>query len=605
MSISDSNNTKTGSNNTGAAEQQTPPSNQNKTVLQLGQLGPSLNVLVSRQGIGDDLGRLNKTMRLALENIGIETNKEVTVEFVSSDVNQNPSLGISVLSVVTYYGNTPYYFSLLLENTAAPMRTRTENVAMGLGAGPIELINVPSMYNTKVLRTAIASQIKPKNNKQPTYAGSVLVKRQLDLGDVGSVTALLKHALLANDASYRETAAGAGDLDFSQVQASTLQTSVQYGQPEIFDVDGNPLRSDLVIALSMQIQGSAEGQIPVVAELTKCRAFIDVVVGPAPGQPNQNPLLAQMNPVFAYTPSVILTQAQCNSLSTRSSALLAAVTSLAVVKDYGWTNYYKPRSMGLNAKKAAIDLRDIGAIGYEVNNDGTGKFSAYNTKTADFDDQQLMRILANHFRPDPTIAIDVQRCGPSSHILASFVGAVNNPAGTEAKLWEAAANKLTGGNFGRIWKQLTNGQTEAFGTVVGTTFVGYYEDADGKKSLDQIDHIAYLNLTKDTTGKSGELYMSTVLLTQENVNSRLFRRRNLLKRVLGDENVVINDLSDRIVFNPKFLSALLQGIKACNISIVQEAQTTMAMQGRGVANYLATSAIGQDQALFTPYNGAL
>jgi hypothetical protein len=578
-----------GDNNASQAQNTTAPkSTQQKAApktagLSLAGLGRGLSVGFSRASSSDALTALQKALTTTLETM----NPGVAVSFVPLDVANVPQMGISALSVVTTYDSVPYYYTLLLANTAAVQKQRTETY----GSNQYDVINVPGAYNTSWAQRTIAEEVSRviANGNKAKRSGTMVVQKEFDLTSDAALKQLLVNALFANDNEYRSctTNANIQDLDLSKVVGNaSLTSSVMFGQDDTIGIDGNPVRSDIIVAVSQQEQGSAQGQIPVTIPLTELKAFVDVVVDPNP-QAQGNALASFATPAISYVPNLVITDAYALDVTTGPSTLLAVLSALAVVKDYGWIRQFKPRGMGFGAKRKEQDLRDVGAIGYEVNQLPDGKFEAYNTKAADFDEGQLLRMLAAHFQPTPMVSIDVPSCGPSSYILSSLVMAAN--AVPEAvKFWVQAADTLTGRKFSEFWNKVNNGQAP-IGFVTNRVFLGYYVDSESSKDLRNIDHIAYLNMTGD--GKMGEQFMSTNLLVNEPITSRLARRKKLLQRVLNEDNVVINDFADRVTFNADFLRCLAQAVEACGIVINPEVSTgDMSMQTRGVANY-ATSAM--------------
>lgn len=568
--------------------------------INLAGLGRNLGVGFSRASSSDALVTLHKGLQAALEAL----NPGVDVGFVPLDIGNVPQMGISTLAVVSHYQNKPYYYILLLANTAAPQKTRTEV----FGATQFEQINVPGAYNTQWLQKMVAEEVSrvTKNGQDASRSGVMVVHKEFDVSSEQALKRLLINALFANDNEYRSTTSDKSikDLDLSKVTGQThLSSSVAFGQDDVLGVDGNSIRSDIVITVSQQEQGTAQGQIPVTVDLTQVNAYVDVVVGPNPAAVG-NPLSAFAVPSITYVPNLIITDAYAMDITTGPSTLLAILSALAVVKDFGWVRTFKPRGMGFGSKRKEQDIRDVGAIGYEVNQGPDGKFERYNTKAADFDDAQLLRIMAAHFQPAPMISLDVALCGPSTYILSSLVLAANGVDAAK-RFWVQSANTLTGGKFSELWNKVGNGNAD-IGFLTNRVFLGHYTDNEGNKDLRNIDHIAFLNMTQD--GKMGELFMGTNQLQNEPIASRLARRKKLLQRVLNDDNVNINDLADRVTFNVEFLRCLAQAVEACNIIINPEATTNdLTMQSRGVASYaqgaMMTGSFGVFRDNFNPQAG--
>jgi hypothetical protein len=558
---------------------QTPPQKVTSMQLNLSGLGRNLQVGFSRVSSSETLVAVQKGLQLALD----ATNPNVKVMFVPLDVGSIPQMGISALALVSIYDGVPFYYLMLLAKTASPQKVRSEY----FNGQQFEHINVPGVYNNPFLQQQVADEISRvvPNGDKALQAGVTVVQKEFDITSEQAFKRLLVNGLFANDNEYRSSSNSASvqDLDLSKVgNSNSLTSTVSFGNEDVVGVDGSMMASDVIVSVAQQEKGPAAGQIPVVVPLTQLHAYLDVVVGANPQQ-QQNPLAAFALPSITYIPNLVITDAYAMEITTASSTLLAIMSALAVVKDYGWVRGFKPRNMGFGGKaKAAQDLNDVGAIGYEVNQLPDGKFEAYSTKGADFDDQQLLRLMAAHFQPSPMISIDVPLCGPSTYVLSSLVMAANGVDAAK-KFWIQAADTLTGNKFSAIWKNVDNGQAPiAF--LTNRVFLGHYSDAEGVKDLRHITHIAFLNLTQD--GKLGELFMGTNQLTNEPIFSRLARRKKLLQRVLNDDNVVINDFADRVTFNVEFLRCLSQAVEACGITINPENTTSdLTMQSRGVASY--------------------
>jgi hypothetical protein len=96
---------------------------------------------------------------------------------------------------------------------------------------------------------------------------------------------------------------------------------------------------------------------------------------------------------------------------TPGSVLLALATVDAIYRDNNWLMAFRPQS----ADRNAVDLTDVGALGYE--NNFTADPAMYgkrvNTKAPDFDLKMLGSLISSLIKPGLVISLDVPEAGSS------------------------------------------------------------------------------------------------------------------------------------------------------------------------------------------------
>jgi hypothetical protein len=265
--------------------------------------------------------------------------------------------------------------------------------------------------------------------------------------------------------------------------------------------------------------------------------------------------------------------------------LLALAQATLVSQNWIWAGVFRP-----NHDITGMDLRDIGAIGYEINlgdQESGGKPTRIDTKSNDFDIHALYQFIAMNIHPDVIYSMDIVEGGDLSWVQETLIETTNGGAVGEsatASIFDAA-NKLTNGWFSHYFPK---DGTPLIVNANNRVHIGYYKERDGSlHDIRDIDYLAVLNL-------SGKTDLNTVASWGESFDNdtipleiRLETRMNILKQVLSN-NFTLKGYARRIMFNPRFLNALNAACHHAGLVIRPQNMIHEFAQGMTRGNYNMT-----------------
>ena len=435
-------------------------------------------------------------------------------------------------------------------------------------------------------------------------AGVMVVPRELSYEDDLHMRQI---AYVATQAAYSMMERFTGitaerfNLGLINTDETTLSAKIAYtasndftaGQAET--TTGLPVRSDIRISLIgslNQQRHQNDLDFSPSRELVSVDGYIDLVYNqPPPPVPGQAPITQH------YVPNFVITRADTQiDAITMELQLLALAQATLVSQNWAWAGSFLP-----NHDITGMDLRDIGAIGYEVNLAGNeGKPTKIDTKSNDFDTNALYQFILMNINKDIIYSMDIVEGGDLSWVQEVFLeSSYRNEAGGSAYTHIVeSANELTGGVFSQVFPA---GQP-IVSNAMNRVHVGYYKERDGSiKDIRNIDYLAILNL-------SGKNDLSTVAQWGESFDNdsiplevRLETRMNILKQVLSN-NFTLKGYARRIMFNPIFLNALNASCYHAGLVIRPQNTFQQFSQGMSRGNYnMAQYALPSEavQPLFT------
>lgn len=454
--------------------------------------------------------------------------------------------------------------------------TKLNNRTVQNAGQTVELVTVAGDVADPEMRRRVIQAVQesyPRPGMRVIEAGANVIHSELDVSDKDNLRFVFGNAIQAcyqwmvSEKIIDEPAFNASMISGGDNMIAYLDLNPH----KVFNSSGLPIRSDLSVQLQGVVQQASQSQPEQILALTQVDGFIDLIYQPAAA-----PQMGQMVSPFMqqmpqrYCPRFVITNFNpIVDAATMELQLLALASSSILSEGMGgvapWMNAFKPRL----TEKGEIDMRDIGAVGLEVNftNDPNAKPAIIETKSNSFHLQDLYKLLNTALHPQLVYSIDVDEVGDMTYLnYPLMVAAVGNDqvAAKALEFITASANALTNNNFSRVWHQLTNGNPTGekyFLNDDNRVFTGYYINKAGeRKDIRDIDYLAILNLVgrKDTTFIKE--WSDTIDRRDIPMEIRLDKRRRIYDSVLPGQ-VTIKGYARRITINPKFVIALATACK--------------------------------------------
>lgn len=565
---------------------------------------------MSRNSSGEQVIKFQEAIRKSMaDNMG-ETFEDFFKLLVLDSNTNNLPLSCLLICYSERVNNVDHVavYTLIIEGVGSRLANRHTNIA----GQPVEIETVAGdVYDSNLyaIIEGLVSETYGSKNLNIHEAGSMVLPGELEPEDFEAIRRVLFNAtqacytIMENNVGGSEEPFNVGFVD----QADQLKARLEYAPQDAINAVGLPVRSDLNITL----QGAAAAQSNVyfeqVRELTSVDCFVDLVFTP----PNQ-PAYGQRPETQTYTPRVVMTRVDTEvDAITMELELLALSTSTLVSRNMVWAGVFRPRH---NVK--GIDLRDIGAIGYDVAMEKEGVFKKVDTKGQDFTPQHLYQMLGMYVHQRPAMSMDIEEVGELSWIHQAFIASANgNQLATQMIL--EAANNLTLGQFQNIYPGGPICQDDN-----NRIHLGYYTDESGKvRDIRDFDYLAMLNLAGKEDPQVVIDWANTFDQTDVPLEIRLERRWKILQGVVAGK-LHLKGYARRVTFNPAFLEALNQACHAAGLVVrpenliqdfsgqVQRGNPNIQQWGldpnntQGMFNYGQGGFAGQGGRMFgTPFTG--
>lgn len=414
---------------------------------------------------------------------------------------------------------------------------------------------------------------------------TIVMPKDYDLETPDSVMRL---AYLSTVASAIAVAGGVGNkLRLAEIVRdpkgqSQFVTRVDFTGQQSADLLGRPVRSDLVVNTLLSQQADANASYRNEKQLVSLSAFVEVnYVGPQP-QAAPYPGAAPVYGTQRYAPELVITNCASDFHDfDMSRALFCLASAGALDKGGVWARAFLPRPTG----KKSLNLRDIGAIGYELD-ETEGK--AISTARDQFTTDDLGVLLNKFFYQSPLISMDIDPNGPYNWVFNEFISAGSgDPQAVERII--RAANDLTGNRFSQHFQ---GGQICQLRHYIAD---GTYVNEDGEvRSLADIDYIAALNLFASIDKGAFKTWSNSFEDPNMSDIERLAEREALMRGRLSSVDVVT--YKRRITFDKKFLEALEKSMLDCGYRPIPDSIQTMfgtqAVRGNAALLALASGNFG-------------
>lgn len=477
------------------------------------------------------------------------------------------SLYFSCIVIVGSYTGIPNklaYHVLVIEASNNPIPPVNETLANKM---TVEVTRLSSdAVAGDVFIRAIDSIIRKKYNTpgmELVYTDSTVIPRDFNFKDSGMLQKIAYHAVLATSSELMASMPGFNDINLQNlVQAMggntrSLNIYVNYGRQNIVDITGLPVRSDVRCIFkdnplnrnNANEINSAEQTI-TVAEVN---GYVDLLWV---GGHEENPFIKTMNyqPKFDnYAARFVITDIDNMRAYTPGGLLLAIATTHVLGTDNNYYMAFRPQTVS----KKAIDLTDIGALGYENNITGEG-FKKIDTKSDSFNTNMLGSLIQTFVKPGISIAIDIPYAGPQTWYMRILLEALVNPKAQEYLI--NAANTLTNGYM------KTHFSGNVFTEATQRIHLGYYVNAqDERRDIRELDYLAIANIVGAKEPQRIADWFNTYY-GPDPLSIKLAERKRMIEE-LTNHGAVFTGYAERVTFNPEFLRALIDGIKSCNFNV--------------------------------------
>lgn len=452
--------------------------------------------------------------------------------------------------------------------------TRLSNRTVQNNGQTIEVITVAGDVADNEMRKRVLMAVGEAygRNVRIVEAAANIIFSELDVSDKHNLRTIFGNAIQAcyqalvverviDEASFNASVIGGGDK---------LDAYLDLHPQKIYNSSGLPIRSDVSVQLQAVVQQSSQSQPEQVIGLTQVDGFVDLVYVPPTQQQVAQPMMGNFyqQATQRYCPRFVITN--FNSIidaATMELQLLALASSSILLESSGgvapWMNTFKPRP----PVKGVTDIKDIGAVGLEVNFTQDAKVTPMiiDTKSNGFQTQDLYKLLNTALYPTPIYSIDVEDVGDLSYLnLPLIIAADEHSEGYQraVDMITNAANALTNNNFSANWAKLTGGSGEKyFLNDMNRIFTGYYINSEGeRRDIRDIDYLAILNMVGRKDGSYIKEWSDTFDRKDIPMDIRLDKRRRIYESILPGQ-VTFKGYARRITINPKFMMALGQACK--------------------------------------------
>ena len=510
-------------------------------------IGGLIRSPMGRTPASEVLSKLNKAL-IEVYNDNSDV-KMFEITTIPIDLNNTNELNVSVLVVALRIKNKLElgvgYHTLIIEGSIEQPPSRMEHI----NGNNVEIMKFVSDANDAVLRHLVLSKIKESfPNSLAYYSETCVVPRDFNVTDTELLYKLAANAVFATYTELEIHEKNFTDLNLNNAQKdSSLVVRTNFNNAQTYNAVGQPIRSDVNIELiaGALTQQNVQNSVDRVSTISRTTGFLDLVWMPA--EVSQNIYQQQQQNIHQkYAAHFVITALESSQLLTIPAQLFALVPALSLREDSKWMQGFRRQNFS-NVQ----DMHDIGAIGIEVNFDGTNK--RIDTRAETFKPEHHFHLMTTAVRPGLMISIDVPECGPDTWYNGIYGAAAQNHHAANAAIIKAA-NTLTNGAFGNIF---TPG-ARICDASMGRIHLGHYGTSTGvRKDIRDIDHIAILNMYGDKDPGIGRRWSDTFLNLGDSEEVRLSNRKQMISSMFSD--VVYTGYALRITFNPEFTNSLLKG----------------------------------------------
>lgn len=539
---------------------------------------------------------LTKLLKCAQQIIDDNLNPDMEVKLIPLDIqNADTRIALSTLTVAVRFKANPELGVGMQNLLLAGSVDRTPPQVMNINGNQVEVEKTAAQADTPLLRQATLDNVVSAfgvNPKSVIQALSCTVPREFDVESEKLVRTLLVNATAAAATQLQTHLKGFVDLNLASAgNDASLSIETEYHRASGVDAVGMPVRSDVTITLSAEpLNKQAGDQDQRAQRLATIRAFVNMLWAPRQqgGMAGMMPV-SGVSPYQRYAALIRLTAMEAGFSLTPAAQVMALWVAMSARDNGAWIAAFENKSFGGNTLTIGkdIDLKDIGAIGYEVNmsTDPNAKPDLFNTKSASFTRQSLVSLIFQTFEPGAMMALDVPDSGDSTWYNGAFPAAAEGVR-SAIEILLAGTNQLTNGNFAEVWPangQIFDPQMNAGGA--NRIHFGYFLDANGDKhDIREIDYLAVLNFAGGRNPEIVEQWSNSFNNPNMPVELRLATRLKIMKMMFTD--VHITGVGYCLTFSRVYLDALAAaaaktGLQVRNVS----PQFDVTNAQRGSANF--------------------
>ena len=541
---------------------------------------------------GDQRANSLLTKMKELANARIQSDGVTKFNFVMLPSDQT-GLPMSVILIAQHgnaggklYGSV---FSVFIENEDTRIPTFSEKDPTNGQPVDIPRTTADLVNSREYWALAVKNVVQLIGNGTWVEAGSERIAAQKIENEEHYLTSLLFQATRATFSSLSNQIQISQEKPYTLIRRSTSEVltarlNTQGGQ--FFNLNGEPIRSDIVIELNSGRSG--DSFVANERLITEVRGFIEPYFAqPAPqGSLENQPFF----PMFVQT----WIESGYDALD-REMLLLALFTSTLIESYSSWAGPFRPRfrqAIGGKAEVDGIDLKDIGGTGYTI---GTGDRFTIREETPGSTFADVIKAV---FRPRVIYGVDIPEMGGNSWAFDMFRAAAANIASANQAI-EDAVDNLTGKKFSPLWAPHKAAGVRIIDSMNVRIPLGYYNDpkTQQRRSLYDVDQLAAINVFGKSNPKTVMEFAETYDPKGKSANLRMHKRLTLADEILGHRQFVTN-MANRYVFTPLFMQVGVQACAAAGLT-VQPGNIASAglsggaiMGGFDISGYASTGAAG-------------
>lgn len=553
----------------------------------------SMNIS-SRTNYGMSRAATSQDMRAMIEAIDKiaegEAEQPVKFSFFSLDGEKEGLLISAVVVVATPKNATAdnkfaAHHTLLLGSTARGVNAVEMTAQVGNSPVKYERLVIAADAYDATLRSRVAEVVKASF---PGFnlidADATAIPADLDLRSEEAVRNVIANATTAASTLLSSQIANDAWVINEAVAQQTFQNDIKSSWAHFTDLTGQPVRGDIVLEMAMltgrnqnqQNTGEFQYNTNQARQLiTQITSYIDLVYTPQVVSNNfgfgglSQGVAQKAEELKIYTPRLVVTNVDAPDEACELPVILQGLATMqALYNDNRWVNaLVAQHKNGAQHADQNANIRDLSAIGLEAPvvmpvgymGGELPKAGRLPLNSANVGDAMLTAAIQTYFHMDQLLfSMDVQECGASSWITSPFAAAARGDQFAIRDILEAA-DLLTGGRFSPIYKAANQGQLR--NPVINDNMyvnLGYYLSNSGKRDIRDVDYLAVLNATGDTTDADIKDWADLQANSEVDAMFRLTETRRIQQRLF--ESMVITGRAVRITFHPTFIFSLAAAV---------------------------------------------
>lgn len=524
------------------------------------------------------------------------------VEFLPVDKGTVNDVHIAVINIIATHKTTGQslltYHSLLLESSIDPIPPRVDTLE---DPNTREKFTVENMVLTSDIydQEFRMSMNRYMMDRFPSFlcypSGAEVINRDFELTEE-NIRSIVTNAILSCRSTMSNLANLVPAINLAQAsyeKSEPVQSVISHHNTIQYDSAKNPVRADVIInttAVPINSNGKHFKESKLISSVS---GYMDMLyVNNNMYQQHQSTMFgthfqppANMQNTYVYQACFVITQMAAPYNQSLSGFLLSFINATCIRENDAWLYFLTPKHNTDQGK-----MHDIGNIGYDIDLTGERKFDKIPTTPDVFSSNDLAAIYQMFFHPGLSFALDIPECGAQTWMHAVFArAAAGLPEARDAIV--AAADHLTNNNFSRIYREIGGDGSMVF-EAVPRIHMGYYEAKDGKRDIRELDYLAVCGAVGKKNPQEIVSYTDTFTSNMQ-WNVALNTRRLFIETILG--SVTYTGYGTRIMFEAKFLEALVRAAAACNYHVKPpqtqyigntsvRATANWALQGAATAN---------------------